>query len=105
MTPEPLKLLKVPPMTVTSLKAKSVLASLRVKLMAAVCVPLSVVLSEPTTTVGGVVSTGVLLIVNDTALFVSAPSLFRLPAASLNLSELTTTAALVAPAEGVKVAV
>ena len=105
MTPEPLKLLKVPPMTVTSDSVKSLLDSLSVKLMAAVCVPLKVVLSEPTMTVGGVLSTGVLLIVNDTALFVSAPSLFKLPAASLNLSELTTTTAMVAPAVGVKVAV
>ena len=105
MMPEPWKFDKTPPTTVTSDRVKSLLDSLSVKLMAAVCVALKVVLSEPTTIVGSVVSAGVESTVNDTALFVSAPSLFKLPAASLNRSELTTTAALVTPALGVKVAV
>ncbi len=105
MTPLPWKLLKVPPITVTSDDVKSVLASLSVKLMVAVWVLLSVVLSVDTMIVGGVVSLDVLLIVKDTALLVSPPSWLKLPAASLKRLLLTTTAALVAPAVGVKVAV
>ena len=47
----------------------------------------------------------VLPMLKETVLLASAPSLLRLPAASLNLSEATTMAALVALAAGVKVAV
>ena len=105
MTPEPWKLLKVPPMTVTSDTEKSVLDSLRLKLIVAVCVLLSVVLSLLTMIVGGVVSVEPEPMVKETALLASEPSLFKFPAASLNRSELTTTAALVEPEKGVKVAV
>lgn len=58
-----------------------------------------------TAMVGGVVSTGVLLMLRETELLVSEPSLLKLPAASENLSDDTVNAALDALAEGVKVAV
>ena len=84
---------------------KSVLDSLNVKVMVAVWPLVKVALSELTEMVGAVVSLGVLLMLMDTELLVSAPSLFRLPAASENLSDATVKAALVALALGVKVAV
>ena len=92
-------------MTVTSEDVKSVLDSLNVKVMVAVWPLVKVALSELTEMVGAVVSLGVLLMLMDTELLVSAPSLFRLPAASENLSDATVKAALVALALGVKVAV
>ena len=92
-------------MTVTSEDVKSVLDSLNVKVMVAVWPLVKVALSELTEMVGAVVSAGVLLMLMDTELLVSAPSLFRLPAASENLSEATVRAALVALLLGVKVAV
>ena len=94
-------------MTVTSATEKSLLDSLRLKLIVAVCVLLSVVLLLLTMIVGGVVSVEPEPepMVKETALLASPPSLFRLPAASLKRSELTTMAALVEPEKGVKVAV
>lgn len=100
--PLPWKLLKVPPMTVTSAAEKSVLDSLSVKVMVAVWPLVNVVLSLLTAMVGGVLSAGEMLM--DTELLASAPSLLKLPAASENLFVSTTKAALEAPAVGVKVA-
>ena len=54
--------------------------------------------------VGGVVS-GVALRVKLTLLLASAPSVLKLPAASLNLPLSTRTSALTAPTVGLKVAV
>ena len=54
--PEPLKLLSVPPVTVTSVAVKSVLASDRVKVMVAVSPALRLVLSLVMAMVGGTLS-------------------------------------------------
>ena len=70
--PLPLKLLRVPPLTTTSAKVKSVLASDRVKVMSAVWPCRTLVLSLLMAMVGGVVSK--VLVANVRVLLASAPS-------------------------------
>ena len=117
--PLPVKLLSVPPMTVTSAKLKSVLVSLSVKLMVAVSPVARFALLLVTAMVGGLMSTGVpvppvpvpvpvpvlLLMFSASALLGSLPSALLLPAASVKLPLLTSTTPLVTPVVGVKVAV
>ena len=107
--PKPVKLDRVPPTTVTSPMLKSVLASLRAKLMVAVSPVASVVLLLVTMTVGGLVSpagpgAASAPMLRATALLASAPSWLKLAAASLKVLLATTMAAAVAPGLGVKVA-
>ena len=68
-------------------------------------VPLSLVGSRMAAGAAGAGATGVALMLKEAMLLLSPPSLFRLPAASLNLSLVTKSMALWAPAVGVKVAV
>ena len=128
--PLPVKLLKLPPTTVMSLRLKSVLGSLSVKLTVAVSPGARLALLLVTAMVGGTVSAGGVVPpvpeppvppvpvppvppvpvsagvrLRATVLFGSAPSALKLPAASLNLPLETITAAPLAPAVGVKVAV
>ena len=113
--PEPVKLLSVPPITVTSPTLKSVLVSDRLKLMVAVSPRARLFLLALTITVGGTVSVGAggvtlpppmvgVPMLSDTVLLVSAPSALKLPAASENAPLATTMAALLALLLGVKVA-
>ena len=85
--PEPVKLLRVPPVTVTSAAVKSVLSSLRVKVMTATSPALRTALSLLTTMVGGTRSRVSVFML--TRLLASAPSALKLPAVSLNLDEAT----------------
>ena len=98
--PEPWKLLRVPPTTLMSPMLKSVLGLLSWKVRLAVSPALSVVLLLLTMMVGVTVS-----LVSETVLLASAPSVLKLPAASLNLVEATLMVPLVlVPGVGVKVA-
>ena len=94
-------MLSVPPVTVTSARAKSVTASLSVKVMVAVSPAFKAVLSLVMAMTGGVVSTA-----RVTVLLASEPSALKLPALSLKvlLATLMTLLA-VEPGVGVKVAV
>ena len=106
------KLLRVPPLTMTSLTSKLLEASLSVKLMvsALLKVPLP---DRLTTMVGGVLSVLTGKLTRLLASYTSLPlaglekvSLFRLPAASANLAESTPMVAVPrVPGVGVKVAV
>ena len=99
--PEPEKFDRVPPVTVTSPATKSVAVSESVKVMVAVSPAFSAVALLETTMVGRTVST-----VKVAVLSASAPSLLRLPAASVNLSFATLTTPLVVLASvGVNTAV
>ena len=102
--PLPEKLDNVPPVTKMSAKAKSVDASLRVNVRVAVPLAAKLVLSAVTSMVGAVVSGGSAT-VNATVLLVSAPSVFGLPAASVNAPLATETLAAVTPESAVNVAV
>ena len=107
------KLLKVPPVTVTSLRPNVADGSLRVKLMVslALAARLTPGLLRVTMMVGAVVSlagtlAGTVLVTMLTVLLVSVPSVLTLPAASANLLDATcTTLVWVLWAVGVKVAV
>ena len=107
--PEPWKLLKVPPMTLTSDRPKLLLDSLSVKLMVAVSPVVSPNLLLLTMMVGGVVSglgpAAAPPMLRATALLGSWPSALKLPAASVKVVLETMTAPLLAPLVGVKVAV
>ena len=84
-----------------SLRLKSALGSLRVKVTVAVSPALSAVLLADTAMVGGAVSVAMVRV-----LLASAPSALRLEEASLKVPEATLMTLLpVAPALGVKVAV
>ena len=98
--PEPLKLLSVPPVTVTSDCVKSVLASDRRKVMVAVSPAFKALLLLLMAIVGSAVST-----VMVTVLLASEPSALKLPAESLNMLEATLTTPLaVLPGVGVNMA-
>ena len=113
-------------MTVTSPRVKLLLASLRVKVINALSVAPSSDLLLVMAMVGGVVSRVVLRspppvggqpqgsvaalvtpqpMLSETTLLLSPPSLLASPVASVKRSLSMNTAALVAPAKGVKVAV
>ena len=96
-----MKLLRVPPLTTMSARLKSTLDLLRVKVMMGVSPALSAVLLVLMAMVGSAVSE-----VKVTKLLASAPSVLRLPAASLKALEATCTVPLAdTPGVGVKVAV
>ena len=82
------KLLRLPPSTTMSPRAKVVLASLRVKVMVSVVVSVPVPL-RVMAMVGGKVSTTMVLVVMVTVLLASVPSALALPAWSLNLADST----------------
>ena len=104
MRPLPVKPVSVPPTTVTSEAVKSLLVSLRMKVMVAVSPGASVVLLLVMAIVGGVVSAGGRLTARLRVLSASAPSWLKTPPA-LNLLLSTLRIALCAPALGVNVAV
>ena len=107
------RLLMLPPMAVMSERAKSLVASEKVKLTVALSPSPSMVLLLLMATVGAVVSAGGMregvsggqLVLRLTALFRSEPSLLLLPAASVKVLLDTTIMALAPVAVGVKVAV
>ena len=90
--PLPVRLVIVPPVTVMSEAMKLVEGSLRVKVSVATSPALSFNTLALTAIVGGVVSTGAVLIINVTSLLASEPSALALPEASVNtpLATLTT---------------
>ena len=91
----------MPPLTVISLAVKSATLSDSVKLMVAVLVPFTVVLSLLIAMVGRAVSTAMVALLSR-----SAPSRLVLPAASLNLLLATLiTAEVLLLSAAVKVAV
>ena len=95
----------MPPETVTSLEVKLDETSLSAKVMVAELPAVSPDALLETAMVGGVVSAGTVLTVMVTELFASEPSVFALPAASVNLPLETDTEPLVVLlAVGVKVA-
>ena len=98
------KLDEVARVTERSAKEKKEEASLRGNVRGAVPLAAKLVLSAVTSMVGAVVSGGSAT-VNATVLLVSAPSVFGLPAASVNAPLATETLAAVTPESAVNVAV
>ena len=103
--PLPVKLLMVPPITITSAAVKLVELSLNLNVTTAFCEAKILEALAVTVMVGGVVSSGGFT-VNDTLLFESAPSELKIPSASENLPLPTLTDAPFEPSmPAVKVAV